>query len=148
VIELGYLKETIIGDDTMGEVIELGTIYGEYFENLLMKQRKSESRDYVVSEFQWQLDQVDRGDNYDFTFRDVGEYEQAWQDALDRIGDWAGEEGYSPVKQWLRNFAHRHGFVEDVTPSETFFMSSYDHCWGRGGKMWSFDWPDMNEVIE
>ena len=78
----------------MGEVIELGTIYGEYFENLLMKQRKSESRDYVVSEFQWQLDGVDRGDNCDFTFRDVGEYEQAWQDALDRIEDWAGEEGY------------------------------------------------------
>ena len=68
-IELGYLKETINGDDTMGEVIELGTIYGEYFENLLMKQRKSESRDYVVSEFQWQLDSVDRGDDCDYTFR-------------------------------------------------------------------------------
>jgi hypothetical protein len=145
---LGYLKETINGDDTMGEVIELGTIYGEYFENLLMKQRKSESRDYVLEEFRWQLDGVDRGDDCDYTFRDAGDYDTAWEDALDRIEDWAADEGYSAVTQWLRNFAHRHGFVEDVTPSKTFFMSSYDHCWRRGGKMWCFDWPDMNEVID
>ena len=129
----------------MGEVIELGTIYGEYFENLLMKQRKSESRDYVVSEFQWQLDEVDRGDNCDFTFRDVGEYGQAWQDALDRIEDWAEEEGYSPVKQWLRNFAHRHGFVEDETGAK---MTCTNGTFVIQGVRYSFDWPDMNEVMD
>ena len=133
----------------MEEVIELGTVYGEIFEELLMKQRKSKSRDYVLEEFRWQLDSVDRGDDYDYTFRDVKEYDTAWYDALDRIQDWSWEEGYSSVAQWLRNFAHRHGFVEDVTPNDGRFMSTYDHCWGRGGKIWCFDWPDMNkEVIE
>ena len=142
--ELGYLKETINGDDTMGEVIELGTIYGEYFENLLMKQRKSESRDYVVSAFQYELDELEREsdeeDDCYHTFREAGDYDTAWEDTLEKVEH--------SVERWLRDFAHRHGFVEDVTPNEKRFMTSYKGTWGRDGKIWCFNWPDMNEVIE
>ena len=118
---------------------------GKSFEELLESQRKSAGRDQVLYEFRWQLDGVDRGDDCEYTFRDVGDWDTAWEDTLDRIEEWPE---YAIARKWLRNFAHKYGYVAETKHHTagsfcTMPLSEMTWLWVRNGVRYEFDWPVM-----